>query len=372
LKQINLIIDLNILFYRIAFRVSSSGNSIRTELQSKNFINEVQNELTKIIKPLEKFSKRIMFVRDSKNSWRNSIDPVNVQYKGKRNKDYKFDIDNFRTLFNEYFEILKNKNFYAYEVDYLEGDDLLFIISEIFYNSGESSILGTQDQDSCQSIKGDNEKFICVFNDMTKTFYFHKELKKIEDDSVESFFALEESVIDLINQRFMIRNPKKVLFCKMLSGDDSDNVPSAFKYKTNGEGKSFSFTELRAENFYNANESICNEFIDGKITTEIISEHIFKWCVDNKIIKKEFNETLIPDICDGIIRNSKYVETSFKHYSEFLNAIINNQLIKSNLTSKDFYLQHSNNRCNFANLLEGTKYYEEVKAFKTFDEYNKR
>jgi len=359
MAKVNVILDANIVFYRIAFRMANSrnNNKISSEREKLEFLREVNEEFRIILEPLLPFSKRIIFTRDFRTNWREAMLPFSFGYKAGRNKDFKFDLAGMIECFNTYFNHLEECGVYNFNVDYMEGDDLLYYLSETFYRNNESSILVSKDSDIPQTIKEKDGIFIVVFND-EKKFFIKNFAFKNEEDSMAAFLSGKETIEEMITKKSIELNPKKVLLVKILSGDDSDNIPSCILYLKKAAKKAkiteepklikkVNFTELRVEQLLLEKpelvELIKNGFDEnGKV---IIAKAILDFLSNNKLVS-ETEPPTVEEIIEGINRNILYIHLNMDYYPDLVKEAIGNKVVPI-LMDKDFYKAHAIGKYSF-------------------------
>lgn len=201
-------------------------------------------------KDMERISKmynfdNIYFVSDSKKRWRSNL---YEEYKGNRKLNDKIDWNEVFEIYDEFKEYLKSKsNIHFYEVEGAEGDDLISYIVHESNKKGISNFIVASDNDIHQLVEFNLglEYINIVYNykiSDEKTYLpknFKVFIKEVVYNSKPSLFDMSDDIelsdfIDhLISKTkiFEIDN-EEVLFCKLITGDKKDNVPSIYTKKS--------------------------------------------------------------------------------------------------------------------------------------------
>lgn len=273
--KVNIIIDTNLIFYKFAYvNAYKHSNYLSKPSHRTQLVKDITRSIAAAINNYRGYIDRVIFVADSskQKSWRKDIPVEEEFYKSTRNKDYPFDIVAFKNTLHNYIKLLREIGIYTYQYDRMEGDDLMFIISNILFHNGLSSILMTGDVDMYQLVKRDTDgRFIYLFNlDMDKKFHIvPDEINYVHSDMSDPFngafnFGAPENVNtikynniqDICYTDYRIFDPQAVIMGKVLAGDKSDNVPSSYYYmkgvdlKKDKLGTLTSFTEKRANEVF--------------------------------------------------------------------------------------------------------------------------
>jgi len=262
--KVNLCIDGNYILYKCVF-ILRQTRSIDGDLEDLLHI-----EFNKMIRSYE--FDNIYFVSDMGASWRKDLFTT---YKEGRKKDDKIDWENVFNIFDSFKDELEARNdVNMYQLKKVEGDDIIAYIVNQSNNIGYSNIIIASDKDLHQLLKFDlNNNYINVmwnFKTSDERTYL-PENYQIFFDSIEStssgeFDLFEENDFDgdFINfleglatrtKSFEINN-EEALFTKIVSGDNSDKIPSIFK--RNGRG----YGEKGAAKVYKMYKDIYTEPID--------------------------------------------------------------------------------------------------------------
>lgn len=273
MKPCNIIYDGNYLFHS-EFSIFSSYNKARftSERDEIEFIQGVANKFFYATSNLPQ-SGRIVFCVDSK-SWRKSIEIPGGGYKISRESDDgskgtmdKETKEKFYKLMDEFSKCLRDVGIIVSRIPGAEGDDLLYKWSKHFYLNGENSIIISGDRDTTQTVKMPDEfelvenreqlePWILVWNNNTKhnklfapegwqTKWLSRETSVFDFNVADDRLILKKLIGDL-GAKVEIVHPEKMIFDKILLGDDGDDVPAAWSYmgKTKkGEPKKIRLTD---------------------------------------------------------------------------------------------------------------------------------
>lgn len=235
--MLNLVLDGNYLLYKNTFILKK----LRTLKQDLDEL--LMNDFKKIIKsyPFD----NIYFVCDSnKNNWRRQLYP---EYKAQREHDDSID---WQFVFATYAKfknkIKKFKNVKFFEMDGLEGDDFIGYIVQESNKKGYSNVILSSDADNHQLLKHDlngewiNFQWNYKFSDErlylpnNYQLVIEKMINSVNDnifelDNSSEFSEWIETLISKTNVKSI--NSEESLFCKIVSGDKGDNVPSIIHSK---------------------------------------------------------------------------------------------------------------------------------------------
>lgn len=208
-----------------------------------NVIERDYNTLTKLY-PFDK----IYFISDSLKNWRKDFFK---EYKGKRKRDDKIDWNFVFGEFDKLKEFLKTKkNCIQFQVDNLEGDDIIAYTMKTLNNKGQSCFLMSADSDLLQLINYDlDKKYINIMYNYKMTddrVYIpeHYEIftKMIKDSYVDDMFEDNNEneflyfIDTFIKQRkTTLINSEKELFTKIM-GHNKDGIKSVYMKGERGIG----------------------------------------------------------------------------------------------------------------------------------------
>ena len=253
---------------------------------------------------------RIYFVSDSKMRWRQEYYKEYKQNrKQKENIDWDFVYKEYAIFRNE----IKNlSHIQSYQVDWAEGDDLISYIVDENNKRGISNIIIAADGDIHQKVRFDlgleyiNIMYNYKFSD-ERTYWpenysiFIKEMNKKSGKSLWDMNDDDKFLEFLGDLEFKTKtqevSPEETLFCKIVSGDKKDNVPSVYIKNDRGIGLKGGKTIYRL--YKETNQKILDFDSDDFINrlTELVS-----YC------KKVTDETVKEDIKENLVRNRKLLK----------------------------------------------------------------
>jgi len=244
-------IDGDFLCYYQAHALQKNGGKLEDHTVqdfTKQAIRTINYYCTKV---LENQVSQIIIFFDEGRSWRYQfLSDQGIQYKD-RDKT-KRELVNFNDYRNHLRQTLTKFKFAVVAVSGYEADDTLYIsVKQI--PSGEFFIL-TGDSDLQQLLHSTEDKEIVIINPLAqdgfpilRTVY---QPKKETGPSEDDFFA-EEIRTKFIEHMGNVKliDPAEKLYIKMISGDSTDTIPSAFRYNDGGKVDK-TVGETRAENFH--------------------------------------------------------------------------------------------------------------------------
>ena len=298
----SLVIDGNYLLHKDVFILygmrtlySDLGNLLRKDLHNLIKMNSYEH---------------IYFVSDSKLRWRQEY---YNEYKQNREQDDKID---WQFVYKEYAifrnEIKQLSHVLSYEVDWAEGDDLIAYIVNENNKRGISNVIMAADGDLHQLIRFDlgleyiNIMYNYKFSD-ERTYWpknynvFIKEMYKVVGNTLWDMNDDTEFLTFLEDLEFKTKtkevSPEESLFCKMVSGDKKDNVPSVYIKDKRGIGETGSLSIYRL--YKETNQEMIDFDSDNFINrlVEIISYS-----------KKITDDTVKEDIKQKLVRNRKLLK----------------------------------------------------------------
>lgn len=233
----NLIIDGNYLLHKDVF-ILYDTKTLYSDLPVL-----MRNDLDRLTKMYA--YDNIYFVSDSKMRWRQKYFEG---YKQNRKKDDKID---WNFVYDEYDklkeEVKSRPNFFSYEVDWTEGDDVIAYIVKESNKLGSSNVIMAADSDLHQLLKFDiSQEYINIMYNYKlsdEKTYFPKNyqifLTEMAKASTSNLFDMNDDN-DLLEFLEYLDNrtktveviSEKSLFCKLISGDKKDNVPSVYITQT--------------------------------------------------------------------------------------------------------------------------------------------
>lgn len=241
MMKLNLVIDGNYMLMRVVM-VLHKNKILTSELY--NVIERDYLTLTKLY-PFDK----IYFISDSFKNWRKDY---YEGYKGNRKKDEKIDWEFVYKEFENLKEFLKTKlNCVQFQVEGLEGDDVIAYVVKTLNKKGQSNFIMSNDSDLLQLISYDlDNKYINMMYNFKMTDdrvfvpeHYEMFIKHIKDTYVDDIFEDNNEVEFLEFLDFFVRtrkssfiNSELELFMKIM-GHNKDNIKSVFIKGDRGIGK---------------------------------------------------------------------------------------------------------------------------------------
>lgn len=316
--KMNLVIDGNFLLMK-SVHILHKNKILTSELY--NVIERDYLALSKIY-PFDK----IYFISDSIKSWRKDF---YNDYKGTRKKDDKID---WNFVFNEYSklkEYLQSKyNCEQYQIENLEGDDIISYIMRKTNDIGQSNILMSNDSDLLQLIDYDiDKKYINIMYNykMTDDRVFvpsHYEIfiKYVKDNYIDDIFEDNNEIefLSFINnfidtKKITLVNSELELFMKIM-GHNKDNIKSIYMKGNRGIGKNgilkiyetyketypepINFNSIDFKNrllehiklYKRIKDKYMDEFINERLIKNLILVKLDEISIPNHLYKKMKNE----------------------------------------------------------------------------------
>ena len=319
-----IIIDCSAIFYQVISRICGyNGKNIKNVVESgrkyltlekeqKSFLQDMHNEFDSLNKYSAMLNTTgIYFAFDSVNapSFRFHVYPEYKKSKS-RSKEQVYDKVIFKKLIGEYCDVLRENGFKVIEWDGIEADDIFFEFKKIIPDHTNIGII-TPDSDIDQLL--DHRTFIYnpvnyvtkVSSDFRMGGTYSNETG--ETDEFDFFFGNSQNhTLDTNYERFFSNKtvvcPKSSLFKKIIIGDDMDNIPSFFRYRTKTGKSEFAFTKDRYKQFEAkypecVNLSMLNDdeqFLDllSKFS-DIVGRDLDTGRLEEYKYKKDFNVSMI-------------------------------------------------------------------------------
>lgn len=270
----------------------------------------------------------VYFVSDSKMRWRQDYFSDYKQNRTKdENIDWKFIFETY-DKFKEEIKEMSNINFH--EIDWIEGDDIISYIVRKNNEMGTSNFLMASDGDLHQLLNFDlSLEYINImynFKLSDERCYFPQNynifIQEMRKKSGSNLFDMNEDD-DFLNFLEKLSNKTKVkevsqeesLFCKLVSGDRKDNVPSVYIKGSRGIGEAGSSTIYKL--FKETNQELIDFDSDNFINslTEVIS-----------FSKKVTDEDIKNDIKNNLIRNRKLLRLNEQYLPSYLKDEVINKV----------------------------------------------
>jgi 5'-3' exonuclease len=253
----------------------------------------------------------IYLVSDSKEkSWRKKI---NTKYKANRKRDNDIDWDFVFSTYDEFKDTISKKGIKILQAPNIEGDDWISFLIEKSNSKGRSTIVVTNDHDIKQLINFELDP--PTINVMSNEMYsrqklflprnyrlFLSSLRKNNDEDIFNLNDNEEFVKLLSNfiercETFEV-DPVESLIIKLISGDTSDNISSAWSIVKNGKKRGIA--EKGAKSIFDQYLTVFGQpSLEDPDLTENIADLICE--------KKKLSKTSIGNIKTNIESNMKLI-----------------------------------------------------------------
>lgn len=241
--KLNLIIDGNYIMQKSVFVL----------FKLKNLYTDLPVILEKDFNTLSNlyYFNKIFFISDSKRNWRKNY---YEGYKGKRKKNENIEWDTVYNIFDDFKKGIDKKNkCELYQIDNLEGDDIISYITKETNRKGYSNLIIANDSDLFQLIHYD---LVSKYMNFMYNFKFNDEIVYLPNfyndfiESVESECSVDdlfdggnndseylEFIKTLINTKKITEiDSEKELFIKII-GHNKDNIKSIYMKGNRGIGR---------------------------------------------------------------------------------------------------------------------------------------
>jgi len=260
----------------------------------------------------------VYLVSDSKEkSWRKKL---NKNYKTNRKRDTSIDWDFVYNCYGEFKNDIKNKGVKVLESPGIEGDDWISFIIERSNQQVRSTITVSNDHDIKQLIRFSNTPIFInlmlnelqskqkVFLPKNYQMFVHEISKECNND----IFDLNDNTdfAKLINN-FTDKNeiyevdPVECLIVKLITGDNSDNISSAWSVVKNGRKRGIGVTG--ATGIY---QKYIEEFGEMDLADPDLLENIADLIVE----KKKISNKTIPEIASNLRDNQKIISLETNNF----------------------------------------------------------
>lgn len=252
----------------------------------------------------------VYLVSDSKEkSWRKKINP---NYKAQRKKDSDIDWEFVFNCYNEFKDSVRDK-VKILEAPNVEGDDWISYLVDKSNIEGRSAIIISNDYDIKQLLKFSiNPLYINImsneFFNKQKLFLpknyqlFLNSVSKLDNNDIFNLNDNQEffNLISTFIEKYEIQevNPIESLIIKIISGDVSDNIASAWSVMKNGKRRGIA--DKGAKNLFD--EYIIN-FGEPDMNDPDLLENI----ADLICEKKKLSKSNIPNIQKNLDFNMKLI-----------------------------------------------------------------
>ena len=263
--MISCCVDLNYVFHKTFGVFSGYGSNNPGEILSKKsdrniFMRKMITDFCYTLNHLP-IDGPVILVKDSR-SWRKDLEVERAKYKGSRIKDSKVDWGSFFDLIEEFGEFLQLNGYIYSKASGAEGDDLLWYWEKKLREAGSNVVIYTGDKDMHQLVSSTADKWTICWNSNSKNN------KIVAAKGWEANYLNAEEEVSIFDVSFDTESPKdrmkkllgstvleevdphKLIFEKILTGDDKDDVPSVWAYEKT-PGKLFKLTASKAVAIYN-------------------------------------------------------------------------------------------------------------------------
>jgi len=249
--------------------------------------------------------------------------PYGELYKSKRYiSEPRYNPESYKTMILEFCEKLDKLNVSHIAVESTEADDLVYCLSNLLFEAGQSSIIISADKDLQQLVKYDGNTFIAMYNYQKSSTAFHYVSNNFKSNNETSIEALFDNSLSSINKKIILERHEKIiaeesLFIKILSGDSSDCVPSSFRYEKGTQ--TINYTDKRAKQLFDA-KYVESFNLGGDIETIFSDKQILGQLAKDMLesVKQEVTMEKILEIVKNLRINKKYIRL---HHSEYPNNL---------------------------------------------------
>ena len=306
----DLIIDGNYILSRLVFTLHK--NNLLFGALHKSLENAISN-----YRKWYPFAN-VYLVSDSKEkSWRKQL---TKDYKATRKKDSDIDWNFVYTAYGEFKESLTGIR--VLEAPHIEGDDWISFLCHKANSEGRSTIIVSNDYDIKQIVRFNLEPL--WINIMSNEMYNKEKLfmpknyqlfiNKVSKLSNDDIFNLNDNSHFLkLMDRFLTKyeifeiDSTESLIIKLISGDKSDNIGSAWSQTKNGKKRGIG--EKGAKTIY---DEYLKEF--GEINIE--DPDLYENIADLICERKKISKTQIESIVENLIDNVKLIDLRLENLPE--------------------------------------------------------
>jgi 5'-3' exonuclease len=306
----DLIIDGNYILSRLAFTLHKNN------ILYGALFNALENAISNYRKwyPFA----NVYLVSDSKEkSWRKQLIG---NYKSTRKKDSEID---WNFVYNTYGEFKDNLvGMKVLEAPHVEGDDWISFLCEKANSSGRSTIIVSNDYDIKQLVKFDIDPL--WINIMSNEMYnreklflpknyqiFLNKISKLQNDDIFNLNDNSEfiSLMDKFIKKYEINevDSTECLIIKLISGDKSDNISSAWSQVKNGKKRGIGKSGA---------ESILKIYIEEFGEVDINDPDIAENFSDIICEKKKISKSEIIKISENFNMNKKLIQLDILNFPD--------------------------------------------------------
>lgn len=332
----NLLVDGDYFGNRSIFTLTKNNPDITLESDRDQelFYNQMMYDFKNLYNVFKSYIDDIVFVFDS-YSWRKLVDPIipyymldsvsednksSLIYKANRSKtkeESPINWHNFKVVLTRFYMDIKDY-VKAFKLDYLEGDDLLYMVSHKYSEANQFNIIFCTDGDLKQLL---NDNTI-LFRNITHSKQ-HPNGEFCVNTNLESIInrqtTLDERLLGKIDNKQeylksllnlngterhlnVIESPLKVVLTKIISGDAKDNIFPLFRWLSSTGTRNYSITEKHIEKVLDK----LPIYNDSDILNILDSSELPK-----RLIAECANECKQYEILKG---NQKYIDSMYSQY----------------------------------------------------------
>lgn len=272
----------NFLFRTLYVLPQKKNQLLLSDKKSQDlFISKLSQNINSVLRDMDTLVDKCVLTLDSK-SWRNEI-KSDINYKGDRSQKETIDWNGFDICLQQFIKDVQKYNISISKTKFAEADDLIFMWSCALTAKGIPVIIYSSDKDMMQLISVNSSGVDTILlSDVTKKIYLPENFSNLASaDSVpfleafskgstsidiyDRFAAIEQKIRKKKLEKIEVDNIRFV-FTKVLIGDKSDNISSAWSYEKNG--RIYNITEAKAE-------KILDDFIEknGNLNIEFLYTH---------------------------------------------------------------------------------------------------
>lgn len=355
-KQIILAIDGNYFAHRTLGQLNMGEkiNNLETSIELNNFEASLNNSLINLWEAFKPFCDNLIITTDNK-SWRKLVEPFKpyyieptelIGYKEQRvekKEDSPINYNNFYTIYNKFLENIKDKVI-VFDIEGLEADDILFLLSNKFENIDKTELLVFCNDGDLNQIVNDNVSlFRNIRSNDAPNGEFIISYKKYCDiteevDKVKVFLGTEDKIITLwkkllsvdiftpnlqksrsLGKGIQIATPYLVRVEKSICGDKKDNIFPILRWKATTGTKNFKVTDTHITKCLKNQELLfCENTCKHLLTQEPKKDSLISLLLDLKTLTKQ--DVNINDIIRHLKHNLKLNVLSIANIpEEFVN-----------------------------------------------------
>jgi 5'-3' exonuclease len=274
----------------------------------------------------------VYFVSDSREiSWRKKL---HSEYKSTRKKDNNIDWDFVFTSYIEFKNSLKNRGIKVLESPHIEGDDWISFLVNNSNSNGRSTIIVSNDYDIKQIVSHSlNPLYINIMSNevmnkqklfLPKNYQlFLNEVNKLENDDI---FSLNDNVefcrlLNTFIERYEVNEVDSIesLIVKVISGDKSDNIPSAWTSFKDGKKRGIG---------QDGAKSIYDNYISEFGEPNLLDPDLFENIADLICEKKKLSKSTILEIKSNIENNMKMIYLDINYLPKEVRRRMENEFTK--------------------------------------------